>query len=57
LDNVQTGGSAIFISCDVSDAKSVENMVNEAVKAYGRIDCAVNNAGILGVHAKVVLRK
>jgi NAD(P)-dependent dehydrogenase (short-subunit alcohol dehydrogenase family) len=40
------GGTAHAIVCDVSDEAQVEAMVAEAVKTYGRLDCAVNNAAI-----------
>lgn len=42
------GAEAAAIACDVSDAIQVQAMVNEAVKIYGRIDYACNNAGIEG---------
>ncbi len=45
------GGEAIFVKTDVSKATDVESMVNGAVKTYGRLDCAVNNAGIEGIMA------
>ncbi|MGI6160718.1 MAG: SDR family NAD(P)-dependent oxidoreductase [Christensenellales bacterium] len=38
-------GNAICIKADVSDSGSVQNMIEEAVKAFGRIDILVNNAG------------
>ncbi|WP_420645402.1 SDR family oxidoreductase [Candidatus Leptofilum sp.] len=44
----QTGGQAIFVQTDVSQAAQVENMVNAVVGAYGRLDIAFNNAGIEG---------
>jgi NAD(P)-dependent dehydrogenase (short-subunit alcohol dehydrogenase family) len=40
----KTGGEAIFFKADVSKAKDVESMVGKAVSAYGRLDCAFNNA-------------
>ena len=43
---VDAGGTASFIRCDVSKAGDVEAMVNAAVERYGRLDCAVNNAGV-----------
>ena len=42
------GGQAIFVKTDVSQTRDVEVMVNAAVEAYGRLDCAFNNAGIDG---------
>ena len=42
------GGEADFVSCDVGDASSVEAAVNRCVDLYGRLDCAFNNAGVLG---------
>ena len=41
-----TGADAIFVKCDVSKAVNVEAMVKKAVDAYGRLDCAFNNAGV-----------
>ena len=40
------GGEGIFIEADVSDAVSAKKMVRTTVSTYGRLDCAVNNAGI-----------
>jgi NAD(P)-dependent dehydrogenase (short-subunit alcohol dehydrogenase family) len=42
------GGEAHFVSADVSRAADVQNMVTAAVARFGRLDCAVNNAGIAG---------
>jgi NAD(P)-dependent dehydrogenase (short-subunit alcohol dehydrogenase family) len=42
------GAEAIFVTCDVSKWSDVEGAVKRAVQAYGRIDCAFNNAGIEG---------
>lgn len=44
----QRGAEALFVHVDVSDPESVERMVAQAVAAYGRLDIAVNNAGIGG---------
>lgn len=41
------GGEAIFVQTDVREAKEVENLVATAVKTYGGLHCAFNNAGIL----------
>lgn len=40
------GGEAIFVKVDVSDEKSVKEMVQKTVDAFGKLDVAVNNAAI-----------
>jgi NAD(P)-dependent dehydrogenase (short-subunit alcohol dehydrogenase family) len=42
------GGEAIFVRCDVTERAEIEAMVNKCIKTYGRMDCALNNAGIDG---------
>jgi NAD(P)-dependent dehydrogenase (short-subunit alcohol dehydrogenase family) len=42
------GGTALFVPADVSRASDVQQMVERAVSAYGRLDFAHNNAGIAG---------
>lgn len=42
------GGAAIFIKCDVSKNSEVMAMMGQALKSYGRLDFAVNNAGVEG---------
>jgi len=44
----QAGGEAAFHKCDVTRAAEVEATVAAAVKVFGRLDCAHNNAGIIG---------
>lgn len=41
------GGDAHFIACDVGDKAQVDGLIAGAVDLYGRIDCAVANAGIV----------
>ena len=41
---VLAGGQAIGVVCDVSDEGSVQQMVDEAISHWGRIDILVNNA-------------
>ena len=54
IDALKNAGSeATFISCDLTDTDSVDNLASAAVKTYGRIDIAFNNAGWEGVPAKV----
>jgi len=42
------GGKATFIVTDVAIARDVERMVAHAIETFGRLDYAVNNAGIEG---------
>jgi NAD(P)-dependent dehydrogenase (short-subunit alcohol dehydrogenase family) len=44
----QAGGDALFVPCDVTEALQVSNMVEQCVQVFGRIDCALNCAGVLG---------
>jgi NAD(P)-dependent dehydrogenase (short-subunit alcohol dehydrogenase family) len=48
------GGRAEVVATDVSSAEDVERMVAHAVAAFGRLDCAVNAAGIEGALAPLV---
>jgi len=48
----QAGGEAIFVGADVSRPEEVEALVAEAVRQFGRLDIAVNNAGIGGAWAR-----
>ncbi len=41
-----SGGKAIIVKADVSDAEAVEAMIETVVNEYGTIDILVNNAGI-----------
>src|SRR5262249_5287062 len=45
------GGDALFVRMDVRDASQVEDLVSRAVKTFGGLDFAFNNAGILPVGA------
>ncbi len=44
----QAGGEAMFVPTDVARAADAEAVVARTVAAYGRLDCAFNNAGISG---------
>jgi NAD(P)-dependent dehydrogenase (short-subunit alcohol dehydrogenase family) len=48
----EAGGEALFVRCDIAKAADTEALVAAAVKAYGRLDCAFNNAGIIGKIAR-----
>lgn len=47
------GGRASFVATDVAIAKDVERMVAHAIETFGRLDYAVNNAGIEGKFASI----
>ncbi|MBZ9629249.1 SDR family oxidoreductase [Salegentibacter sp. LM13S] len=44
----EDGGDAIFFEADTSKPEDSEKSVTEAVKKFGKLDIAVNNAGIGG---------
>lgn len=48
-----SGGEATFILCDVRDDDAVREAVERTVAAYGRLDAAVNAAGIDGEAGKM----
>ncbi len=41
------GGEVLVVPTDISKIEDVENMVAQAVAAFGKIDVLVNNAGVL----------
>lgn len=44
----KVGGRALFVKADVTVERDVAGMVEETVRRFGRLDCAVNNAGVDG---------
>lgn len=42
------GGEAIFVKANTASPEENENLVKETIKAFGKLDVAVNNAGIGG---------
>ena len=46
------GGEATLVKTDVTKAAEVEALIDQAVKTYGRLDCAFNNAGTTGIMAR-----
>lgn len=49
LQLIQTmGGHGLYIHTDVSDMTQVEQLIGTTLDRYGRLDCAFNNAAILG---------
>jgi NAD(P)-dependent dehydrogenase (short-subunit alcohol dehydrogenase family) len=47
------GAEAIFVRADVRDDDDVRNLLDQAVKRFGRVDIAVNNAGTEGLRGLV----
>jgi NAD(P)-dependent dehydrogenase (short-subunit alcohol dehydrogenase family) len=43
-----TGGEAHFVQADISRGDDVKRLVEATLEKFGRLDCAVNNAGISG---------
>lgn len=48
---LDANGTATFIAADVSNTSAVKHMVAATIDMYGRLDFAVNNAGIMGIPA------
>ena len=40
------GGKAIAVKCDVSIEENCKNLIFESIKAFGKINVLINNAGI-----------
>lgn len=40
------GGDAVAVACNVSHIEQLQNLVDTAMKTYGRIDCLVGNAAV-----------
>ena len=45
-DEIRSAGhNATHVACDVSEEKSINSMIDAAIKQYEKIDILVNNAG------------
>jgi NAD(P)-dependent dehydrogenase (short-subunit alcohol dehydrogenase family) len=42
------GGEAIFVPTDTSKTEDIQAMVARTIETFGRLDCAFNNAGMVG---------
>jgi NADP-dependent 3-hydroxy acid dehydrogenase YdfG len=51
-----TGGRALGVATDVTDPAQVQQLVDAAVKTFGRIDVLINNAGLMP-HSLLAQRK
>ncbi len=40
------GGKALAVACDISQQADCENLIQQSMSTYGRIDTLINNAGI-----------
>ncbi len=45
----EIGSEAIFVKTDITKATEVENLVNQTINTYNRLDYAFNNAGTEGI--------
>jgi NADP-dependent 3-hydroxy acid dehydrogenase YdfG len=52
----RSGGRALALATDVTDAAQVQSLVDAAVESFGRIDVIVNNAGVMP-HSPLERRK
>ena len=50
----KNGGEACFFETDVSDFDMVEKLMNYIFNQYGRLDVAINNAGVGGGFEKLI---
>tara|TARA_B110000503_G_scaffold45225_1_gene73918 strand:+ start:101175 stop:101933 length:759 start_codon:yes stop_codon:yes gene_type:complete len=50
---IKNNGKAVFFKTDVSDYIMVQNLMNFIIEKYGRLDVAINNAGVGGDFAKI----
>lgn len=44
----ESGGEGIFLNLDISKQENADRMVQETVQHFGKLDIAVNNAGVMG---------
>ncbi len=50
----EKGGEAIYLRADMTKSADIQTLVKKAVSEYGGLDCAFNNAGLVGSVAGIV---
>lgn len=45
---LEAQGTAIFLALDISVEDNCKKMIEETIKTYGKLDIAINNAGVMG---------
>ena len=50
----EKGGEAIYLRADMTKSVDIQALVKRAVSEYGGLDCAFNNAGLVGSVAGIV---
>jgi NAD(P)-dependent dehydrogenase (short-subunit alcohol dehydrogenase family) len=53
----QAGSEGIFVKTNVAKETDIEALIDKAARTFGHIDCAFNNAGVLGTIAPLVEQK
>ena len=48
------GAEALFVQCDVADEAQVMQLVEQCVQRFGRLDVAVNSAGLEGARGSIM---
>lgn len=51
---ISAGVDAMFYRCDIAEAQDIQAILEEVGKRYGRLDIAVNNAGVEGALAPLI---
>lgn len=45
-----SGGTAVFVACDVSSEEQIINLITHTVEIFGTVDILINNAGVANPH-------
>src|SRR6266446_6855376 len=55
-DITERGGKALAVTVDVTRRDQVDSLIQQALKAYGKIDVLVSNAGIMPIAPLAALK-